>query len=178
MPLQCFWQNPVSSNCRHHRQHSRKSEKWRKNWNMSQEDGLFPRYHPAPCYFPSLSQSTGKTNEILGAMSWCCTTLFSYQTLLSSPQTLCTNDDFSWNIWIPLKAFRAELWQIHYWHWQLQRSERVSVRGLLDMINVINCFWSQNRKKEDFRWMLCSFLSTEERHYIKGLWISQPIKIK
>lgn len=142
--------------------HSRRSKKWRKKWNMSQEDGLSPGCHLAPYFSPSLTQSAGKTNEILEAMSWGYSTLFSYQTLLSTPQILCRNDVFSWNIWTPPKAFEVELWQICYWHWQLQRCEHVSVRGLLEMINCFSL--SQNRKKEGFRWMLCSFISTGKRH--------------
>lgn len=65
------------------------------------QSGLYPRKtvcppgcHLAPCFSPSLTQSVGKANKILGAISWHYTTLFSSQTLLSSPQTLCRSDVF------------------------------------------------------------------------------------
>ena len=164
MLLQCCWQNPDHSNCSHRRQHSRKSEKWRKKWNMSQEVGLSPECHLAPYFFPSLTQSAGKTNEILGAVSWCYTTLFSYQTQLPSPQMLCRNDVFPGTSGSHQRLLKQSC-DKYAIDTDSYRDVSVSVRGLLEMMSMINRFsLSQNRKKEDFRWMLCSFISMGKRH--------------
>lgn len=53
------------NNCSHCRQHSRKSEKWRKKWDMPQEDDLCPGIHLALYFSPSLTQNAGGTNTIL-----------------------------------------------------------------------------------------------------------------
>lgn len=61
------------------------------------KSGICPRKtaclecHLALYFSISLTQSAGKTKEILGAVLWHYTTLFSYQTLLSRPQILCRN---------------------------------------------------------------------------------------
>lgn len=98
-------------------------------------------------------------------MSWHYTTLFSYQPLFPSPQTLFAGTMSFLEHLDPTKAFKGELWQICCRHWQQQRCEHVSVRGLPGMTDVINHFsLPQNRRKEDFRWMFCPFISREERH--------------
>lgn len=150
MKLQGWWQNLDHNNCSHFRQHSRKSEKWRKKWNMSQEDDLSPGIHLALYFSPSLIWNAGRTSTILE--------LYHDTILCFFPIKLCCQAH---------RHFARTMYFLRtsVSHWRLPKQTNVTLAATEVWAGFCQRATGDDQCNKLLHWwMICSFISVGKMH--------------